>query len=249
MATDGRRSPGAERSRRRHGPPGRLPARARAFRRQLRGPVRRLRAAARWTTRQVVIHGAAAGLSVVAGLLLVTLYAEYGYHPVRNTAIWAQQPVSYAPSGDCARCHADQAATVAKARHATVDCQSCHGPLADHARTAGVALAASSDAAPEASPVARATCLLCHEGVEGRPLEFPVVTAATHFDPAPCLLCHEPHAAVAKVPARISHSLDGLPDCLTCHGPDRIRPMPVAHPEWPEGDCLTCHLRRGVPSP
>ena len=179
------------------------------------------------------------------GLIVATLYGEYGYHPIRDAATWAGQPVQYAAVGECAGCHSDQVAMVARRGHATIDCQSCHGPRADHARTASVTLVE----APVAAPNAPAACIVCHERAIGRPAAFPVITAATHNGGAPCLLCHEPHETLAKAPPEIRHDLDGLPACLVCHGPDGLRPMPAEHPDWPEGDCLACHLRRAGSTP
>jgi hypothetical protein len=187
----------------------------------------------------VLLYGLVAGASVAAGLAVVALAGEYGYHPVRNAATWASQPARFAVGGTCASCHGDKAAALSAQPHARISCQACHGPRADHAAAqAGVTLTVAP--APAAAP---ASCVVCHERASGRPSGFAVVTAATHFGGAPCLLCHDPHATTAAAAPRVQHSLDRLPDCLVCHGPDGLRPMPEQHPVWPEGDCLTCHLR------
>lgn len=218
------------------------PAIERPARRRLGPALGRIRSGTAHAIRRVLLYAVIAGASVVAGLIVVNLYAEYGYHPIRNAATWASQPVRYAVGGECAGCHSVQVAAIAERSHAGTDCQSCHGPRADHARTGSVTLTSTTAASP-------AACLVCHERVVGRPLAFPVVTAASHFGAAPCVLCHEPHATVAKAPPRVPHVLDGLPACLVCHGPDGLRPMPAEHPDWPEGDCLGCHLRRGALTP
>ena len=45
------------------------------------------------TTIRVVLYALVAGFSVAAGLVVVALAGEYGYHPVRNAATWASQPI------------------------------------------------------------------------------------------------------------------------------------------------------------
>ena len=213
--------------------------------RRVGGILPRARAAASRVVRQLVILALVAGMSLAAGLFVVMLANEYGYHPVRNAATWASQPVQFALGGECAGCHPSEAAAISQRNHATIGCQTCHGPLAEHARTGRVALA-STTGATSAEP---ATCVACHEAVLGRPLDFPVVTTLTHFGGSPCVLCHDPHATVALAPPPVRHALDQLPDCLVCHGPSGLRPMPEQHPVWPDGDCLGCHLRRGAATP
>lgn len=202
-------------------------------------PLARLRAAADRLVRILLKYAVVAAVSLAAGLVVVALYSEYGYHPARNTARWAIQPIRFAAAASCTACHDGQVTAIAQRSHAAVDCQACHGPLADHARQASISLVAAAEA-PPASPAA---CLTCHERVTGRPATFPMVTAVAHFGGAPCLLCHDPHTTVALAPPPVLHPLDRLPDCLSCHGPDGLRPMPELHPVWPDGDCLSCHRR------
>lgn len=217
----------------------RLAARARSLRRRLGRTLRIVRRFTVRTTLRIVLYSLVAGLSVAAGLAVVALAGEYGYHPVRNAATWASQPARYAVGGTCSACHADKADVLASRPHAPVSCQACHGPRADHAAAeAGVTLTVVPQPAPDT-----ATCVVCHERVSGRPSEHAVVTVATHFGGAPCLLCHDPHETTPLAPPRVLHPLDRLPDCLVCHGPEGLRPMPERHPAWPEGDCLTCHLQ------
>jgi hypothetical protein len=230
--------------RRRHAP-GRIPLRIRVVRRRIGRAVRRgfraLRSLAWRITRLAVRYSLLISASLVAGLLLVALYAEYGYHPIRNAAAWAGQPLRYAVGADCASCHGDQVAALASETHAAVSCQACHGPIVEHVTAAGLRPAViPANAIPPSEPI----CLACHERVEGRPATFAVVGATTHFGGAPCLLCHEPHTTVPLSPPGISHSLEDLPDCAVCHGPNGLRPVTERHPVWTDGDCFACHLRR-----
>lgn len=213
------------------------------MRRRLARRVRVVRSATLRLTRTLVLYAIVAGLSLAAGVAVVALYTEYGYHPIRNAATWAAQPARFAISGSCTACHPSEVAVVSGASHAGTDCQSCHGALADHVRngTATLTLASTASAGVQAA----APCITCHERVTGRPASFPQVTLALHYGLAPCLLCHDPHTTTALAPPVIPHSLDRLPECVVCHGPDGLRPVSDRHPVWPDGECLSCHLRRG----
>lgn len=213
------------------------------MRRRFARRLRVVRSATLRATKTLIRYAFVAALSLAAGVAVVALYTEYGYHPVRNAATWASQPVHFAVAGACAACHAPEVAAVAAALHAATNCQSCHGPLGDHAKGNTSTLALVSTSAAPAQAVA--ACVVCHERVSGRPAAFPQVTLALHFGSAPCLLCHDPHTTAALAPPVIPHSLDRLPDCIVCHGPDGLRPVSARHPVWPQGECLSCHLRRG----
>jgi hypothetical protein len=214
--------------------------------------VRRLRAAAarlRPTSRKGALGLGLAGIAVVAllvvavvGLVVVVpwVYAEYGYHPAESAQSWAALTPQYADSSLCQRCHAAQYAPWQAADHAVVACETCHGPLAEHAATAPVE-AAPGTIAIEKPPAG--LCALCHEQGPGRPLGFPVVDLTSHYAGAPCLGCHDSHAAVALIPPDVSHSLANLPACVTCHKPAGLKPVPIGHEEAADPVCLTCHKR------
>ena len=208
---------------------------------RLRGLAARLRP----TSRKGALALALGGVVLVVGLasLVVVLpwvYDEYGYHPAENARSWAALTPQYADSALCQRCHATQHTPWQAGRHGVVACESCHGPLAEHAATAPET-APSGSIAIEAPP--KGLCALCHEQGPGRPLGFPVVDLTLHYAGAPCLGCHDPHAAEALVPPDISHALDNLPACVTCHQPAGLKPVPIGHEESADGVCLTCHKR------
>jgi hypothetical protein len=201
--------------------------------------------------RRLATYVIVAGLSLGAGLLVVALAAEYGYHPVRNASTWAGQPFRYAIAGTCADCHAQQQAAVAVAGHDAVNCQACHGPLQDHVTTerAAAGTGAGRPVLAEVIPSGPSTlgmCLACHDAVLGRPRVFPMISTAVHYGAVDCTVCHDPHGTSAVAPPEVRHSLDNLPDCLVCHAPGGVRPVTAAHPVVDRIDCLACHLRRGA---
>jgi hypothetical protein len=241
----------------------RVRARIRLARRMARRLERRFvhaaRAAAiRWLRvgRRVAIQSlllaTIAGLSLGAGAVGATLYGQFGYHPGRNADAWAIRPLQFVGPAGCAACHPDEATTVSGSHHAGVSCESCHGPLAGHPANPGSSPApelllistTEQAAAPTgtATPVQATTtlCLTCHLAAVGRPTGFPAIDPATHYSGPDCVVCHDPHAAVAPHPPAVLHPLAGLPDCTVCHSPLGMRPLPADHPSW-TGSCFACH--------
>ena len=223
-------------------------------------------------------------LAVGAAVAIPWAYNEYGYHPAKSAQSWAALDPQYAESSTCQRCHSAQYAAWQGAKHATLSCGTCHGPLAEHVATApepvapgapaGPAAPGTSPVAPDASPevpgagastgspatspvagtpatpsvaaLAKPTaamCVLCHQRVPGRPAAFPTVDLAAHYSGASCLGCHDAHTATAVRPPDISHALDNLPACITCHKPNGLKPVPEGHVEAPDSVCQTCHKR------
>lgn len=186
-----------------------------------------------------------AGVAVVAvaavGLVVVlpSVYGEYGFSPEDDAAAWANLSPQYATSGVCQECHATQHATWQAAEHATVACESCHGPLAAHAETASETSVGTS---PGAAPTS-ALCVKCHEMAPGKPAEFPVVDLTQHFAGGSCVGCHDSHSTIALVPPEIPHELANLPACTTCHKPAGLKPVPEGHVESADAVCLSCHKR------
>jgi hypothetical protein len=214
--------------------------------------VTRLRAAAgrlRPTSRNGAI-GLALASAALAVLLVVTVaglgvavswaYGVYGYHPAENARSWAALTPQYADSALCQRCHAPEYAPWQAASHGAVSCETCHGPLAEHAATA-----------PEKAPAgtisiempSSAVCVLCHELAPGKPPGFPVVDLERHHAGASCVVCHDSHAATAIAAPDISHPLDNLPACVTCHRPAGLKPLPGGHEEADDSVCRRCHQR------
>ncbi len=209
----------------------------------LRASLRRLRPSGPRRTLKAVVAGVAlvAVMTISAMAILVVIprvYDEYGFHPEQNARSWAALTPQYADSALCQRCHAREYAPWQAAKHAAVTCESCHGPLAEHAATAPVTAPAGSLAIEKPSD---GLCAVCHAAVTGRRLTFPQVDLTKHYAGAPCLGCHDSHATTALRPPDISHSLANLPACVTCHRPAGLKPVPVGHEEGPDAVCRTCH--------
>jgi hypothetical protein len=214
--------------------------------------VTRLRAALarrRPTSRAGVVKAVFAGVGLFAVLLVGLVgvavvvpwvYGEYGFHPEENARSWAALTPQYADTAVCERCHELQYAAWEGERHASVTCESCHGPLAEHAATAPVEAPAGSlgIGTPD-----EGLCAICHEQSPAKPAAFAQVDLAEHYSGGTCLNCHDSHSADAVRPPDISHSLARLPECVTCHAPAGLKPVPDGHVESSDAACQGCHKR------
>jgi hypothetical protein len=214
--------------------------------------VKRLRAAL--ARRRPTSRGGAVKWILAGGALVVLLafasvatiiavpwvYGEYGFHPEENARTWAALTPRYADATLCQRCHEAQYAPWMNERHASVTCETCHGPLAEHAATAP--LQAEPGSLGVAKP-AEDLCVVCHEQSPAKPEAFAQVNLEEHYSGSTCLGCHDSHSADAMSPPDISHSLARLPACVTCHAPAGLKPVPAGHVESSDAVCRTCHKR------
>ncbi len=124
------------------------------------------------------------------------------------------------------------------ARWLDAECNSCHYTAQD---------SATSPLAPAVSHPTDGldNCLACHSPTSSRPFksDHPWATNAA------CTSCHESAPKLKSFPATempaeakpITHAINRLDDCLTCHGPTGVEPISVQHP-WATSDtCLACH--------
>jgi hypothetical protein len=213
----------------------------------MRGRVRRFRASVRPRTRRGRIVATVAVLGG-AGVLAIALFAgaamawnpyvDFATHPDSNAKQWASLDMNFADSSVCAKCHLPEASRLASHSHSGIGCQSCHGALlahveaGDNASKADVLIKVPSDE----------VCVRCHAAADGRPASFKTIVPANHYV-GQCLQCHDPHTAWAQHPPIVSHPLENLPPCLTCHGPDGFKARNERHPAGllTDQECLECH--------
>lgn len=173
----------------------------------------------------------------------------------------------HAPSGGMRPAPADHG------RYANTACRNCHSrpgrerPRDDSPEPAPPAEPAVEPTEPAVEPAVEpgpaaagpppvphgldgmSECSACH-GLGGmRP--FPANHEA--YDNATCTMCHaappapEPGppapAPIAAVPL-VPHAVEGLDDCLFCHGSGGLRPVPASHDGRPNESCLLCHSSR-----
>jgi hypothetical protein len=177
---------------------------------------------------------------VALAVVVPRIYDEYGYHPEENARSWAALTPRYADAVLCQRCHKAQYTPWQDSGHATVTCESCHGPLAQHAATAPEAAPPGSS---DIEKPAAMLCAACHGRGPGKPDGFATVDLAAHYTGGTCTGCHDSHAATATRPHDIPHPLENLPACVVCHVPAGLKPVPAGHVESSDAVCLSCHKR------
>jgi len=122
---------------------------------------------------------------VVRWALVPADFGVYGFYRAGALADSRAQPIRYAGQTPCLDCHADVAETRKDSRHANINCEACHGPLARHA-------SGDFEIKPKAlNP--RLLCLQCHTQAAGKPVGFPQIAAAEHAPEGACTDCHKPH--------------------------------------------------------
>ena len=70
-------------------------------------------------------------------------------------------------------------------KHAGVNCEACHGPLANHAGDPSIQPAKLDTAV---------LCIRCHAASAAKPKNFPQVDADQHSGGIACETCHQPHS-------------------------------------------------------
>jgi hypothetical protein len=113
-------------------------------------------------------------------------FGVYGHFRAGAIGEIAARTPRFAGQAACVECHDEVQQARLAGRHKAIGCESCHGPLGQHAR-------GETDVAP-VRPNGRATCLVCHVSRPGLPSTFPRVVVKEHSEAGPCTECHKPHA-------------------------------------------------------
>ena len=123
---------------------------------------------------------------VLRGFLVPKSFGEYGHYRGNALNDIAARPIHYAGHQTCETCHSDVLDKKKDGRHAHVNCEACHGPLARHADDPGEVQPAKLDTL--------VLCARCHEANAAKPKSFPQVATADHSNGLPCDTCHQPHS-------------------------------------------------------
>ena len=123
---------------------------------------------------------------VVRGYVVPKSFGKYGHYRADAITEIGARPMKYAGHQVCEDCHSDVAAAHAAGKHAHVNCEACHGPLADHAN--------DPSAVTPKLPDTTVLCARCHTASAAKPKDFPQVDPAEHSGGVPCKTCHNPHS-------------------------------------------------------
>ncbi len=135
-----------------------------------------------------------AGLFVLAFLVFLVVrhwvvpktFGQYGHYRAAAIGEIAAKPVKYAGHDTCETCHTDKLEVKKAGKHAHVNCEACHGPLAKHADDPTSVIPVKPDTA--------VLCARCHTASAAKPKTFPQVVPAEHSNGMPCETCHNPHS-------------------------------------------------------
>jgi hypothetical protein len=145
------------------------------------------------------------GRVVIVGMLYPT-FGEYG--PYRGDALSEEMAleVRHGTGQDsCAQCHEDRVEEFSQTAHASINCETCHAPLASHVHFEDIEDFMADPGQYEWSEemaIQRAMdlCIRCHEAQAAKPHSFPQVAVIEHLEemetensPDVCLDCHDPH--------------------------------------------------------
>ena len=121
---------------------------------------------------------------VVRHFVVPKSFGQYGHYRGAAIAEIAARPVHFAGHEACETCHTDILDMKKTGKHANVNCEACHGPLATHAND------------PSITPPKLDTatlCIRCHAASAAKPKGFPQVDADQHSGGLSCETCHKPH--------------------------------------------------------
>ncbi len=117
-------------------------------------------------------------------------FGQYGHYRGDALAELSSKPISFAGHQSCEECHADVLEVKTAGKHAGVNCEACHGPLAAHA-------ADPASVVPQL-PDTAVLCARCHEENIAKPKSFPQVVSKEHSGGVLCKSCHVPHSPLLQ---------------------------------------------------
>lgn len=117
-------------------------------------------------------------------------FGEYGHYRGNALAELSSKPISYAGHQACEDCHSDEFNLKKTGKHAGVNCEACHGPLAKHVED-------PASVVPQL-PDTSVLCPRCHEENLAKPKDFPQVVSASHSGGVACKNCHQPHSPLLQ---------------------------------------------------
>lgn len=118
-------------------------------------------------------------------LVVPKSFGQYGHYRGAAIGEMSARPIHYAGHDACETCHADILQTKSSGKHATVNCEACHGPLAKHAED------------PSLQPAKLDTAVLCagcHAASAAKPAIIKQVDVEQHSSGLSCETCHKPHS-------------------------------------------------------
>ena len=113
-------------------------------------------------------------------------FGQYGHYRGNALKELSARDPRFAGHAACEDCHTDVLGVKKTGKHAAVNCEACHGPLAKHAADPAAVVPQLPDPA--------VLCARCHEANLAKPATFPQVVTKDHMGDIKCDTCHQPHS-------------------------------------------------------
>lgn len=136
----------------------------------------------------IVFAMALGGFIIWRAWMVPADFGTYGHYRAGALAEIASRTTVYAGQLECVGCHDTVQEERKSSLHARISCETCHGPLGQHAR-------GETDVAP-IRPSTRGVCLPCHTSRLGMPAAFKKINIKEHSEAGPCTECHKPHTGI-----------------------------------------------------
>jgi hypothetical protein len=133
----------------------------------------------------VLMAVALVGFVILRALVVPHSFGQYGHYRGAAVAEAAARPIAYAGHEVCEGCHVDVVDQKKLGKHVVLHCETCHGPLANHAD--------DPTSVKPSKPDVAVLCTSCHEANAAKPKGFPQVITADHAGGIVCDTCHQPH--------------------------------------------------------
>lgn len=123
---------------------------------------------------------------VLRYFLVPESFGEHGHYRYNSVEENAKKELHYAGKESCAECHEDEVEGLGSDLHASLSCETCHGPLLAHSNL--------EDSATVLIPKERELCGLCHSMNPTRKKKLIAqVYLNDHNIEKNCIECHNPH--------------------------------------------------------
>ncbi|MGE5114592.1 MAG: cytochrome c3 family protein [Acidobacteriaceae bacterium] len=123
---------------------------------------------------------------VARALFVPKSFGQYGHYRGEALKEIASREPRFAGHTACEDCHSDILNIKKAGKHAGVNCEACHGPLAKHV--------ADPASVTPSLPDTAVLCARCHEANLAKPAAFPQVVTKDHMGDIKCNTCHQPHS-------------------------------------------------------
>lgn len=147
-------------------------------------------------------------LLIVRAVLMPDTFGQYGTYVGASLEVIRSKPVQYVGSERCKSCHKNEWRKWSRKEHASVSCEVCHGPSAEHSveevdpRPLPMRCTSNGKMVEQVHDL----CMSCHAEAPGRSTDFPQIDPKQHLagfktteesedfeESMQCLTCHPGH--------------------------------------------------------